>query len=252
MRSEAIQSISLDTLRQRLRDIELTRAGTVQREVISTGWAAADASLTEGGLLTGATHEFVGLVNHGSCGERGKYGMRDWRPPLLLLAHLARRAASRGAWCVWVGRRMWLYGHAAIRGLGAASRCLWVDAPDAGSRAWAVDAALRAPGVVVIADASGFDSAASRRVQLACAGAGTVGLLARPPHERGEISFASTKWVVGVHPAAGVNSRWMVELVRGARAGDTPRWIIERGRDGGLGSTSSEVRDRPGATRQAS
>lgn len=100
-------------------------------------------------------------------------------------------------------------------------------APRPGRKLWAIDTALRCPGVTaVVADGSGLDMAASRRLQLAAARSGALVLLARPPAERGEISAATTRWRVtreespeiadgdeGFAPTArGV--RWRAELLR--------------------------------------
>jgi hypothetical protein len=130
---------------------------------------------------------------------------------------------------VWIGRNVWPYPRAlsgsapVIRGEGAAARqhqlsvrislaedrpmrgpnlldrSLFV-APDGSSsrreageqfskRLWAIDTALRCPGVTaVVADGTGLTMAATRRLQLAGASTGALVLLARPPHETGEIS----------------------------------------------------------------
>ncbi len=82
-------------------------------------------------------------------------------------------------------------------------RSLFV-APDGSSRTqevserlWAIDTALRCPGVTaVVADGTGLTMAATRRLQLAGASTGVLVLLARPPHEVGEISAATTRWSV--------------------------------------------------------
>lgn len=85
---------------------------------------------------------------------------------------------------------------------------LLLDARDHAERLWAVDVCLRSPAVAaVIVDASGFDMAATRRLQLAAESRqGALGLLVRPPHELSRLSAASTRWRVipGRQPA--VNS----------------------------------------------
>ncbi|MCC6952134.1 MAG: hypothetical protein IT433_11915 [Phycisphaerales bacterium] len=243
----ALVGRSLGDLAARLREIE-NRAVGEPGAAVRTGWVEVDAALPEGGLRAGALHEWCGVGGVG--GDRRAFA--TWVPPLLMLAHLARRAGR--AWSVWIGRRVWLHGHAACAALGGPERSLWVDAPDAGSRLWAIEAALRCPGVVVIADGSGFDSAASRRLQLAAASCGALGVLARPAAELAEISFASTRWAVSPAPGGGLAPRWMLTLVRckGVRAVDSPRWMIERTRDGGLGCLSPELADGPGAQVAAS
>lgn len=96
-------------------------------------------------------------------------------------------------------------------------------AADLGRKLWAIDTALRCPSVTaVVADGSGLDMAASRRLQLVAARSNALVLLMRPPAERGEISAATTRWWVertgaacgedGAEPARGV--RWRLELLR--------------------------------------
>jgi protein ImuA len=173
-----------------------------------------------------------------------------WTPPLLILVHLARQvkdaAAEASGWSIWIGHKVWLYGQAASHGLGGTARSLWVDTPNAGTRMWAVEAALRCPGLVVVADGSGFDGAASRRLQLAASASGTVGLLTRPMAEAGEISFSVTRWTVHTHPASELCTRWRLTLVRckGMPAVESPEWLIERTRHGGLGCVSPDAADR--------
>ncbi len=84
---------------------------SIDRVTGSTGGAA--------GLVRGCVHEWFGVGGAGSA--RAGRSTREWSPPLLLLAHLARRAArdaaSRGAPAsvIWIGRRVWPYPGAIAR-----------------------------------------------------------------------------------------------------------------------------------------
>jgi len=90
---------------------------------VSSGWPSIDriTGSTGGaaGLVRGCVHEWFGVGGAGS--PRADRSTRDWSPPLLLLAHLARRAAcdaaSRGAPAsvIWIGRRVWPYPGAIAR-----------------------------------------------------------------------------------------------------------------------------------------
>ena len=158
---------------------------------------------------------------------------------------------------VWVGRRVHPYAVAADvgRGRGATAGIL-VDPPDAASRLWAIDLALRSPGVsAVIADGSGLDMAASRRLQLAAeaglgAGGGGIGLVARPAHESKHISAAATRWVVRPAPSEGRAARWSIELfrARGALAapGGTEPIVVEWSRASCRVVVPAAVVHRPG------
>jgi hypothetical protein len=102
------------------------------------------------------------------------------------------------------------------------ARTLFVDPRGIRERLWAIDSALRSPAVgVVVADVSGFDMAASRRLQLAAGEGGGVGIFARPPREERELSAAATRWRV----ARSAPSRkragpgWTLELLRCKGAG---------------------------------
>src|SRR4051812_5427822 len=211
--------------------------------VLGTGVPEIDAALPKGGLKTGATHEWFAPPIDGPETARG-----HWYPPLTILAHLATKAGagsdSAAGLLVWVGRRCWPM-PAALG--GAAERSLFVDPDCDDARFWAIDQALRCPGVgAVIADASRLDMAGSRRLQLAAEAGGTVALLARPSHERGVISAAETRWMVrpesAKHRTQNVNEggsdfrfalcalRFSLELLRckGASLGaERRRWVVE-------------------------
>ena len=79
---------------------------------------------------------------------------------------------------------------------------------------WAIDQALRCPGLsAVVAWPERVSSTSLRRWQLAARGSGTVGLLVRPVRARREPSWAEARLNVSAVPALG---RW--------RGGDDGRW----------------------------
>lgn len=148
----------------------------VRGDGLETSWPGRHAWLP-----AGAIHEWFGVADSPA-----------WAPPLLLLAHLARRSLiSRPSQRIlWIGRRV----HpspAALIGSGddprlLLERSLFIDADEPNSRVWAIDLALRCPAVAtVIADGSGMSMSHSRRLQLAAQSNGRwgIGLLARPPSE---------------------------------------------------------------------
>ncbi|MEK6702742.1 MAG: hypothetical protein AABZ53_10800 [Planctomycetota bacterium] len=248
----------LHALSQRIQGIE-RRASRVSHEPV-------DIDKSWSHLPFGETHEWFTTPSPTPA---------DWSPPLLTLVHLARQATHRALgigegsrWTVWVGRRVWPYGHALIQRAAQTqtlSRSLFIDAPECGPRLWSIDAALRCPGTVVVADASRHDTASSRRLQLAAEAGGSIGIFARPPQELAWISLASTRWVVSpcVHEMSGGGcggggvrrwGRWKVRLVRrkGLPAMDSHEWTVERCEDGGLVAVSPDVGDRSRATLAAS
>ncbi|MCC6322944.1 MAG: hypothetical protein IT438_16090 [Phycisphaerales bacterium] len=252
-------------LRERIDAIEVGEAGT--HETFSTGWRGLDEVLPSGGLRCGAIHEWFGLEPHAA--DPASPAIRgSWTPPLLILAHLAQRAASTraGGWSIWIGARIWPTTHAlTCAGIDGAddparlARTLLIDPPTAADRLWAIDAALRCPGVVVIADGSSLDTAATRRLQLAAESGGGIGLLARPPHERACLSVAATRWSVRHAALSSVPAdrpRWEVQLVRCKGAPslltDGRSVVLERNDAGSVVDVSPEVGERSGRAAIAS
>jgi protein ImuA len=244
------------------------------RICVPTGMDEIDAALPRGGLESGRVHEWVG-VRGIDCGERAEVGRvrrrGTWSPALELIAEMVGRAAGlvnqgRGR-VVWVGEAVWPYpavlvratqgGHAGDDGQIAGGarlldRCLFVRARTRGDRVWATDLALRnrAAGVVV-ADGSGFDLAATRRLQLGAEAGGAVCLLARPWWEAGELSAATTRWLVRDVEGEHTDRRWSVELLRckGLRPGPGVRsaWVVERDRATRSLGVVADVLDGPAA-----
>lgn len=237
---------ALRDLAERIRSVE-ARGVAAGVGAVRTGWRTVDAVLPGGGLRRSATHEIVsGARPEGTARAR----RRDWEPPLAMLAHMANGSAGEEGWTVWIGRRVWPYGLSVTAGR-TLGRMLCIDPPDTGARDWVLDAALRCPGLTVVADGTDLDAAAARRVQLAAEAGGSMGLIARPWWEAGEISFAWSRWLVApVAHAVGVEvvaSRWCVTLDRckGLRRCDSHSWQIERSARGGVLTLAAEVADGP-------
>lgn len=227
---------------ERIRRIELGRRGETPCRAVASGWASLDAALPHRGLLRGATHEWLGVAE---SAERSG----PWRPCLTLLVHWAASALrDAGDRCVvWIGEAVWPYGHALLesehrRDAGATTgdgrralldRSLFIAAPGAAERQWATELALRCPALAaVVADASGLDPVASRRLQLAAEAGDALGLLARPVSEARELSAAMTRWLVRRAPSPGEPQQWSVQLLRckGVQpaAGAPREWTAER------------------------
>lgn len=228
----------LAALAEQIEAVEMRRwgAGDVG-QAVATGFEEVDRALARGGLLRGAVHEWLGPDED----------RREWRPAFSILMHLAGRCAGKRR-VVWVGERAWPYGHALSRA-GLLERSLLVDARTAGERVWAAEVALRSQGVAcVVADASGLDRVAVRRLQLSAEAGDAVGLLARPGSEAGEISSAATRWVVERAAGGGVRQRWTVHLLRckGVQPTLGPRaWTLERDHATGAFCVPPALADRP-------
>lgn len=168
-------------------------------------------------------HEWFGLADAGTP---------RWVPPLGILLHLAGRRIEgagsgagdgagdgngNGGGVVWIGRRCWPYmnalGPAEARSLLRQS--VFIDPPDDAGRLWSIDLAARCPAVAaVVADGSGLDMAATRRLQLAAEAGSAPVVCARPPGELKRLSAASTRWLVRCAPSETRNPRWIVQLLR--------------------------------------
>jgi len=219
---------------------------------LPTGWTGVDDGLLGGGLACGAVHEWFGVEggggeDSGGGGSSPAFG-RDDRlllPPLAILSHLAFEAVARDGHrlAVWVGRRCRPYLRSLVREGGGDRRLLhrsiFVDPANDAERLWAIDLAARCLGVAaVVADGSGLDMAASRRLQLAAqaTGGGALVLLARPACELATLSAAATRWrVVPVPPPDPEDRPGLEEMnAPGRRHGlslslpsPSPRWTVE-------------------------
>lgn len=167
----------------------------------------------------------------------------DGAPPLCLLSHMANR--GRRGLAVWVGRRVWPM---PWRGF---SKWILIDPPDPATRLWATDLALRSGGVAtVVADGSGFDMAATRRLQLAAEAGGAVALLARPITELRELSAATMRFHVRPQPSPNAHPRWRVDRLRDKRSTtqrkENTLWLEYDDVTGAVGVPADVVR-RPGA-----
>lgn len=231
-------------------------------EVFSTGWVDVDRALG-GGLPLGGLHEWFGVAPASANASRDQ---KLWRPPACVMIHFASRVLESdepGRWAVWIGRRCLPYPAALLRKGGAdrvlLQRCLFVAPRNPADRLWAIDLSLRSPAVsVVVADGSGFDMAATRRVQLVAKNHATPAFLVRPPWEQAELSAAHSRWLVGNAPAgenktADINPAWTIELLRckgvhWAAAANT--WRLEWNRAKCTLDLSAPVAD-PAGTAQA-
>ena len=247
-----------------------------ERFILATGWREIDAALC-GGLTVAALHEWFGVApsKHFVACREDETRRHAWMPPLVPVVHLVRQAMNCALFslrAVWIGRRCFPYGGVLIGSEGDGrllERSLFVAADGPADRLWVADLALRSPAVgLVIADGSGFDMAATRRIQLVAKAHHTTALLVRPPWETRELSAAQTRWLVrwaerdqgGSVPSPGqvdeksssFNPRWSLELLRckGMEPDSCPRvWALEWDRGEGVVGVSTTVADQAGDAR---
>ena len=123
----------------------------------------------------------------------------------------------RGA-LVWVARRFDLHGPGLL-GFGLdPGRLLAVEAGAAGEAAWAVEEALRAPGVaLVVGELAAPSARLGRRLQLAAEAAGRPCLLLHRPYLARDTAPAAQHAV----------SRWRIAAIPGPGGPDMPAWRVE-------------------------
>ena len=112
-------------------------------------------------------------------------------------------ARDNGRVLVVIDRQRRFYAPAAAR-LGIDPSGLIIVRPaQQADELWALDQAVRCPGVAaVLWRGDKLDARHFRRLQLACQASGVIGLLVRPPAARQEPSWADVRLLVGPRPAA--------------------------------------------------
>lgn len=223
--------------------------------VLPTG-LGLDQDLPHGGLAFGKVHEWLGVLEPDETP-----GGKRWSPPLTLLTHLVRGALERAdnaqARVLWITRR----GAASLTpfpasfaGEGArdALACsIFVYAPLPEQRLWAIDLALRSrAATAVVADGTGLDLAATRRLQLAAEASGAICLLARPPWEHAALSASATRWLIRSAVSPSHSRRWTVSLLRCKGTQPAPEatrlWTLERDHATRTFALVPDVRERSG------
>ena len=202
---------------------------------IATGWTAIDTALG-GGIAPAGLHEWWGALPE----VRAVLVQLAWNT----LLHDDRHRVGAHRHVVWVGREAWPSADALVRGLRAPiagmfgqpvqrtwpdarlhDRSLLVDVPahDPGARLWAIEQAVRCPGVcAVIADGRGFDLAATRRLQLAASDTCLLSMRGaehRRGARRGVLTACATRWMV---ERAERTARTITERVPWLRMMDKP------------------------------
>ena len=235
--------LAIEALRERIATIE----GRARRTnaVLPFGLPALDSRLPGGGLSLGALHEIAG----------GGNGALDGAAAALFAAGIAARTKGKVLWCIV---RSDLFAPALAQAGLAADRVIYVEAGDDRTVLACMEEGLRHGGPsVVIAEIARLTMTASRRLQLAAEGGGTIGLALRRWRRQteatdfGQPTAAMTRWRVSVLPSTplpvpGVGRhRWLVELIR-ARAGESADFELEACDDTGRLGVPADLAHRPG------
>lgn len=190
-------------LQERMRRVE--NAHHLQYERLTTGIAALDRLLPEGGFARGALVEWLGEPGAGASS-------------LALAA--AREACREGGALVAIDRPRRLYPPAAAM-LGVdLERLIVVRPQNQADERWAVHQALSCPAVAaVLCWPEKLDDRTFRRWQLAAERGKCLGLVVRPEQALAQPAWSEVRLLVRALPAEG-NRRMRVEVVhsRGASA----------------------------------
>src|SRR4029453_13310771 len=181
-------------LRDRLARLEKSGRPADERPV-STGSPALDRLLPAGGLARGSLVEYLSPGSGSGTGT------------LALAA--AREACIDGRALVVVDRSRTFYPPAAAGWGIDLSQTLLLEPADDAAELWALDQALRCPGVgAVYAPCGPLDVRDFRRLQLAAESGGTLGILIRPARLGGQPSWSETQWEIGrVHERSEMHQR---------------------------------------------
>jgi protein ImuA len=190
----------LRDLRERTEQIASAHRRPYQTGRISTGFAALDDVLPDGGLEGGTLVEW--LANGIGSGA------------VTLALGVAARALEAGGACVVIDSRQEFYPPAAAELGVPLERMILVRPPDSRLTLWAWEQALRFRGVAVtLGELGSLADRPFRRLQLAAEHGGGLGFLVRPMACRDEPSWAAVRLGVTAVPSGELPRRWRVEMV---------------------------------------
>ena len=235
-------NVAISELRERIAHLE--GAAARSRETLPFAVAALDQRLPGGGLALGALHEIAG----------GGNGATDGAAAAHFTAGVAARTRGRVLWCV---TRQDLFAPALEQAGLASDRVIYVEAGDEKTLLVCMEEGLRHGGLgAVVGEISRLSMTASRRLQLAAEGTGTLGIALRrwrrqaEAFDFGQPTAAMTRWRVSALPSLplpvpGVGRpRWLVELIR-ARAGESLDIEVEACDGTGHLGLPAQLADRP-------
>lgn len=231
-------------LRERIHGLEGQAARN--RAVLPFGVGAIDDRLPGGGLALGALHEVAGNGD----------GAVDGAAAALFAAAIAARTKGMVLWCV---THQDLFAPALAQAGLPTGRIVLVEAGDEKTLLSCFEEGLRHGGLgAAIAEMSRLSMTASRRLQLAAEGSGTIGIAVRRWRRPGDAAgfaqptAAVTRWRITVLPSAPLpvagigRARWRLDLVR-CRAGEAMDFEVEAPDAKGRIALPSDLVHRPGA-----
>ncbi|HVL22411.1 MAG TPA: damage-inducible protein [Amaricoccus sp.] len=218
------------------------------RSVLPFGITEVDTGLPGGGLALGALHEVAG----------GGNGAIDGAAAALFAAGIAARTTGQALWCI---ARPDLFAPGLAQAGLAPDRVIYVEAGDDRAVLACMEEGLRHGGLgAVVGEVARLSMTASRRLQVAAEGSGSIGIALRRWRRQaetvdfGQPTAAITRWRVSALPSTplpvpGVGRhRWLVELIR-ARAGESADFELEACDDTGRLAVPADLVHRPAAAK---
>ena len=197
-----------------------------ERDCLAFGLRELDERLPAKGLEFGSLHEVAG----------GGNGAIDGAAASLFVAGIAARTTGKVLWCL---TRADLFAPAIAQAGLSADRVIYVEGGDDKAVLACAEEGLRHGGLgAVVGEIARLSMTASRRLQLAAEGSGTIALAIRRWRRQtdavdfGQPTAAVTRWRVSVLPSVplpvpGVGRpRWLIELIR-CRAGESADFELE-------------------------
>lgn len=233
---------ALESLRTQVRQIE----GQHRRvtSVLPFGLAEIDARFPDGGLALSALHAVAG----------GGNSAIDGAAAALFTAGIVARTSGKVLWCVTLAD---LFAPSLAQVGLKPDRVIYLEAGNEKTVLACCEEGLRHGGLgAVIAEVARLPMTASRRLQLAAEGSGTIGIALRrwrPQAEAadfGQLTASTTRWRISSLPSAplpvpGVGRpRWLVELIR-CRAGESAAFELEACDDTGHLGLPADLAYRP-------
>lgn len=217
------------------------------RMVLPFGVPELDVKLPQGGLAIGALHEIAGGGNgaiHGSASA-------------LFAAGIAARTRGQILWCV---TRADLFAPSLQQAGLSSNRVIYVEAEDETSVLACFEEGLRHGGLgCVVGEVARLSMTASRRLQLAAEGSGTMAIAIRRWRRQteaadfGQPTAAQTRWRITALPSSplpvvGVGrGRWFIELIR-CKAGECADFELEACDETGRLALPADLADRSSST----
>jgi hypothetical protein len=206
-----------------------------------------DDILPNQGLRYGAIHEFFS-INKIENSDLEKYPICTL--PSLIAGSVFEQSSvfkqsqtnqSRAAprYTIWIGRESWPSPFL-LKKIAAASCaqnliqdfiefCIFTDPLDLKTKLWAIEAALKTPGIgTVITSLENLRFTLSRRLALAAEEGNSLGIFLRKKKDLKTPGAALTRWGISVEPSTSGSPRWKLELLKckGKQPAVT-EWLVE-------------------------